>query len=71
MSNNMILDFRAQADQMMRIIESRLRTGQKQAATEFLVLKFKALYEQGVTAGRLYEREGVYPYTSMDNKNRE
>lgn len=69
MSSNMILDFKAQADQMMRIIESRLRTGQKQAASEFLVLKFKALYEQGVTAGRLYEKEGVYPYSSIDRKD--
>lgn len=63
MADRNVLDFRAQAEQMMRIIESRLSANQKQAATEFLVLKFKALYEQGVASGRLYEKEGIYPYT--------
>lgn len=58
-----VLDFRAQAEQMMRIVESRLEVGQRQAAVEFLILKFKALYEQGVSSGRLYEREGAFPYT--------
>ena len=63
MSNKYVLDFRAQAEQMMRIIEARQKTGQRQAAVEFLILKFKALYEQGVASGRLYEKEGIFPYT--------
>ena len=63
MADRNVLDFRAQAEQMIRIIESRLEANQKQAATEFLILKFKALYEQGVASGRLYEKEGLYPYT--------
>lgn len=60
-----VLDFRAQAEQMMRIIEARLQVGQRGPAMEFLILKFKALYEQGVASGRLYEREGVFPYRSF------
>jgi hypothetical protein len=63
MTNKNVLDFRAQAEQMMRIIEARLQTGQQNFALELLILKFKALYEQGVASGRLYEKEGVYPYT--------
>lgn len=63
MADRNVLDFRAQAEQMMRIIEARLTVGQRNAAIEFLILKFKALYEQGVSSGRLYEKEGVYPYT--------
>ncbi len=65
MTDRNVLDFRAQAEQMMRIIESRLEANQAQAATEFLILKFKALYEQGVASGRLYEKEGLYPYTAF------
>lgn len=63
MVDRYVLDFRAQAEQMMRIIETRQKDNQRQAAIEFLVLKFKALYEQGVASGRLYERDGTYPYT--------
>lgn len=63
MADRNVLDFRAQAEQMMRIIETRLQLGQRNAAVEFLILKFKALYEQGVSSGRLYEKEGIYPYT--------
>lgn len=65
MADKNILDFREQAEQMMRIIESRLQMGQRQPAVEFLILKFKALYEQGVSSGRLYEKEGIYPYTTF------
>ena len=63
MADKNVLDFRAQAEQMMNIVESRLSQGQRQMALEFMVLKFKALYEQGVSSGRLYEKEGVFPYT--------
>lgn len=63
MADRNVLDFRAQAEQMMRIIEARVKVGQRAAAIEFLILKFKALYEQGVSSGRLYEKEGIYPYT--------
>lgn len=63
MADRNILDFRAQAEQMIRIIESKLDTGHRQAAIDLLVLKFKALYEQGVIGGRQYEKEGVFPYT--------
>lgn len=63
MADRNVLDFRAQAEQMMRIIEARLQIGQRHAAVEFLILKFKALYEQGVSSGRIYEKEGIFPYT--------
>jgi hypothetical protein len=62
MADRNVLDFRAQAEQMMKIIESRL-PNQRAAAIEFLILKFKALYEQGVASGRLYEKEGIFPYS--------
>lgn len=68
MADRNVLDFRAQAEQMMRIVESRLEIGQRQAAIEFLILKFKALYEQGVSSGRLYEREGAFPYTPYEGE---
>lgn len=63
MADRNVLDFRAQAEQMMRIIESRLQVGQRNSAIEFLILKFKALYEQGVSSGRLYENQGIFPYS--------
>ncbi len=63
MADRNVLDFRAQAEQMMRIIETRIEAGQRNAAIEFLILKFKALYEQGVSSGKLYENEGIFPYT--------
>lgn len=66
MADRNVLDFRAQAEQMMRIIEARLQVGQRQAALELVILKFKALYEQGVVGGRLYEKEGIYPYTPFN-----
>ncbi len=67
MSDRNVLDFRAQAEQMMRIIESRLQVGQRNSALEFLILKFKALYEQGVSSGRLYENQGIFPYTPFSD----
>lgn len=70
MANKNVLDFRAQAEQMMKIAESRLKQGQRQMAVDFMVLKFKALYEQGVASGRLYEKEGIYPYTPFHKDER-
>jgi len=70
MSNRNVLDFRAQAEQMMRIIEHRLKYNQRSVGIEFLILKFKALYAEGVNAGERYTKEGVYPYTIYDEKNR-
>lgn len=70
MADRNVLDFRAQAEQMMRIIEARVKVGQRGAALELLILKFKALYEQGVASGRLYEKEGIYPYTPFTEDNR-
>lgn len=67
MTDRNILDFRAQAEQMIAIIEARLDNNQRNAALELLILKFKALYEQGVAGGRLYEKEGVYPFTAFDS----
>ncbi len=67
MADRNILDFRAQAQQMLQIVETRLQSGQRAAALDFLVLKFKALYEQGIASGQLYEREGIYPYESLNN----
>ena len=68
MADRNVLDFREQAEQMMRIIETRLPLGQRATAIEFLILKFKALYEQGVSSGRLYEREGIFPYTPFSEE---
>lgn len=62
MLDNRILDFPAQAEQIMQIIESRLKQGDREAAIQYLIFKFKSLYEQGVANGRLYEKEGVFPY---------
>ncbi len=62
MIDNRILDFNTQAEQLLDIIESRLNVGNRDAALQYLIFKFKSLYEQGVANGRLYEREGVYPY---------
>jgi hypothetical protein len=62
MLENRVLDFNAQAEQLLQIIESRLQSKQRDAALQYLVFKFKTLYEQGVANGRLYEKEGVYPY---------
>ena len=63
MADRNVLDFRVQAEQMMDIIENRVAAGQRDTAVEFLILKFKALYEQGVASGRLYEKEGIFPFT--------
>lgn len=68
MADKHILDFRQQAEQLMTIIESRLKVGQRQAGVDFLVLKFKTLFEQGIASGRLYERDGIFPYEDMDKK---
>lgn len=67
MTDRNVLDFRSQAEQMIAIIESRLDKNQKNAALELLILKFKALYEQGVASGRLYEKEGLYPFAAFDD----
>jgi len=66
MPQRSVLNFRTQAEQILAIMEDRLQTGHRQQALEFLILKFKTLYDQGVASGRLYEREGVYPYASID-----
>jgi hypothetical protein len=65
-----ILDFKAQAAQMLHILEENLKSGNADSAKQLLVLKFKSLYEIGVASGKLYEREGVYPYTALDSKDR-
>jgi len=65
-----ILDFKAQATQMLHILEENLNSGETDMATQLLILKFKSLYEMGVASGRLYEREGVYPYTSLESKDK-
>lgn len=61
-TNHRILDFNTQAEQLLQLIEARLKSGNREAAAQYLVFKFKALYEQGVSSGRLYEREGTFPY---------
>ncbi len=63
-----ILDFKAQATQMLRILEENVRSGDLESATQLLVLKFKSLYEIGVASGKRYEREGIYPYTAWGSK---
>ncbi len=68
MADQPILDFRLQAEQMLKIIEHRIQLGQRNAALEFLIVKFKALYEQGVASGRLYEKKGIYPFSSYGDK---
>jgi hypothetical protein len=66
MADRNVLDFRAQAEQMIRIIETKMQSGQRQAALELVILKFKALYEQGIIGGRLYEKEGIFPYSPFN-----
>ena len=61
-TNRRVLDFQTQAEQMLELIESRIQAGHRDAALQYLVFKFKSLYEQGVASGRLYEREGEFPY---------
>lgn len=67
MADRNILDFRAQAEQMIRFIENKLELGQRQSALELINLKFKLIYEQGVMQGQLYEKEGESPYTILNN----
>lgn len=62
MVDNRTLDFNTQAEQLLQIIEARLQVGHRDSAVQYLNFKFKSLYEQGVANGRLYEREGIYPY---------
>lgn len=62
-----ILDFEAQAEQMLDIIEQRLKERDKSTAIKLMVLKLKSLYEQGVASGKRYAREGVSPFMSMDD----
>ena len=61
-----VLDFRAQAEQTLQLLESRVKTGSREAAKQFLILKFKTLYEQGVIAGKDYVREGISPFEPAD-----
>ena len=61
-----LLNFNAQAQQLLQIIEPRLKKGQKEAVIQLIELKFKSLYEQGIIGGRRYEKEGVYPYMPLD-----
>ncbi len=61
-----ILDFEAQAEQMLKIIEQRLDDNNRDTATQILMLKFKSLYEQGVVSGKRYVKEGIYPFMSTE-----
>jgi hypothetical protein len=61
--NKPVLNFSAQAEQLTNILHSHFTAGNREAVVKILALKFKILYEQGVASGRLYEKEGVYPYT--------
>ena len=65
-----VLDFRAQAAQTLEFIESHLESGSNEAAKQFLIGKFKALYEQGVNAGKAYVRDGVFPYQPAGEDDR-
>ena len=51
---------------MLHILQDHLQMHDHESAALLLKLKFKSLYELGVSAGRSYEKEGVYPYTSLD-----
>jgi len=62
LKKNRILDFKNQAEQLLPLLESRLSTGHRDAALQYLEFKFKSLYEQGVISGRRYETEGEFPY---------
>ena len=66
MNKKAILDFKAQAEQMLNILECRLDSGNREAAVQLLVLKFKTLYEQGVIGGRAQAKKGNSPYTALD-----
>ena len=58
-------DFRSQATQMLELIESKLESHQRTVTIEFIALKLRAVFEEGVAKGRRYEREGEYPYSSL------
>ena len=62
LTTNRVLDFNTQAEQMIQLIESRLKSGDRAAAVDFLKYKFKTLYEIGVASGRDYETRGEFPY---------
>jgi hypothetical protein len=62
MLDRRLLDFKEQAEQLLDIIETRLKVGNKEAARDYLAFKFQSLYQQGVSNGRRYEKEGVSPY---------
>lgn len=62
MTDRNVLDFPLQAEQMLRIIEDKLNSGQRTMAAELLVLKFKILFEQGVASGKAWAEEGTYPF---------
>jgi len=66
MHKKVTLNFNEQAKQMLHILQDHLQTQDQESAWLLLKLKFKSLYELGVSAGRSYEKEGVYPYTSLD-----
>ena len=61
-ANRRILDFNTQAEQLLELMESRLKSGQRDAALQYLYFKLKSVYELGVAAGRRYEKDGEYPY---------
>lgn len=66
MAHASILDFEAQAEQLMNIIQPQIESGNVEAAKQIIILKLKSLYEQGVSSGRRYEKEGVYPFFAAD-----
>lgn len=71
MADRNILDFEQQAEQVLQVLEQRLRVGQRDVARNLLILKLKTLYELGVASGRLYESKGVYPYTEAMGQQEE
>ena len=57
-----LLDFEAQSEQLLKLLEDRIQSGHRDAAVQYLAFKFKTLYEQGVANGRSYERDEEFPY---------
>lgn len=60
MPYNHVLDFNAQAEQMMQIIESRLANGNRDAGHQYLGFKLQSLYAQGFADGKAYKHKGAY-----------
>ena len=62
MSSKNLLDLFEQSELLLDLMSEKIQSGNKQSAINLLAIKLKNTYETGVNDGRLYEREGVFPF---------